>query len=358
LQATFPASAPVRVGVLGCGAIAFWAHLRELRRLRGVRLVGAADPDPIARSRAARLARIPTYPASSELLARRDVDAVVICAPTHLHAALAIAAAEARKHVYLEKPIADNRDDAQRLAGVVRETGIVLAVGFNRRFHPLYLQARELIRSGSLGAVRAVFSGFNERIPPDAMPAWKKARSTGGGVLLDLASHHADLLRWFLNDEVAEVEGEVHSLVTEHDEAWVRMTTRGGVTARSFFSFRAGHADFLEFFGALGTLRVDRLLPRLSLRLPRRLGYGAREAWLFPRPRTLARRLTHLVRPSHEPSHRLALADFAAVLRGAPARGASLDDGLRSLEIVLAAETSSREGRPVSLTGEVTGCVS
>jgi predicted dehydrogenase len=350
--------APVRVGVIGCGVIAYWTHLRELRRLRGARLVGAADPDPDARARAARLAGTPTYPGSSELLARPDVDAVVICAPTHLHAGLAIAAARAGKHVYLEKPIAADRDDARRLAGVVRETGIVLAVGFNRRLHPLYLQARDLIGAGALGAIRAVFSAFNEPLPPDAMPAWKKARSTGGGVLLDLASHHADLLRWFLGDEVAEVEGEVHSRITEHDEAWVRMTTRGGVVARSFFSFRAGRADFLEFLGERGTLRVDRHLPRLSLRRPRRFGYGVRSAWLSPGPQTLAWRLTRLVRPSYESSYRRALADFVDVLRGAPARGASLDDGLRSLEIVLAAETSSREGRPVSLADEVTRCVS
>src|SRR4029077_16820117 len=128
---------------------------------------------------------------------------------------------------------------------------------------------------------------------------------------------------------------EVHSRITEHDEAWVRMTTRGGVVARSFFSFRAGRADFLEFLGERGTLRVDRHLPRLSLRLPRRFGYGVRSAWLFPGPRTLAWRVTRLVTRAYEFSYRLALAVFANVRRGAPARGASLDDGLRSLEIVL-----------------------
>src|SRR4029077_2631128 len=103
---------------------------------------------------------------------------------------------------------------------------------------------------------------------------------------------------------------EVHSRITEHDEAWVRMTTRGGVVARSFFSFRAGRADFLEFLGERGTLRVDRPLPRLSLRLPRRFGYGVRGAWLFPGPRTLAWRLARLARPSYESSYRLGGAGF------------------------------------------------
>jgi predicted dehydrogenase len=69
----------------------------------------------------------------------------------------------------------------------------------------MYVQARSLIASGALGEIRTVFTSFNEPIRQDSMPAWKRSRPTGGGVLLDLGSHHTDLLRWFLNSEAAQV---------------------------------------------------------------------------------------------------------------------------------------------------------
>ena len=218
----------IRVGVIGCGVIAYWTHLRELKRLPGAQLVAAADPDASARRRANRLAGVPVHSETSELLARSDVDAVVISAPTQLHAELGIAAARAGKHFYLEKPAASNAADAERLAEAARRAGVSSALGFNRRFHPLWVQARKLIAAGAVGTIRAALSTFNEPLAADAMPAWQRERATGGGVLLDLASHHIDLLRWFLNDEVAEVEAGIFSRATEHDEAWMRVTTSGG----------------------------------------------------------------------------------------------------------------------------------
>src|SRR5687767_10512175 len=96
----------IGVGIIGCGSIAYWVHLRIARNLRGARLVAAADPDLDARQRAATLARIHVHARTEDLLARNDVDAVIVSGPTHLHADLVIAACEAGKHVYLEKPLA------------------------------------------------------------------------------------------------------------------------------------------------------------------------------------------------------------------------------------------------------------
>ena len=97
--------------------------------------------------------------------------------------------------------------------------------------------------------MRAAVTVFSEPIALNDMPAWKRRRTTGGGVLFDLASHHVDLLRWFLDDEVAKVEARLKSEVTDDDTAWLRIAMRGGAEARSFFSFRTGRADFLEFIG-------------------------------------------------------------------------------------------------------------
>ncbi len=339
----------VRFGVIGCGVIAYWAHLRTLKHLRNAALVAAADPDAGARERASQLARVPIYEHAEDVLQRNDVDAIVISAPTHLHAQLAVAAAKARKHFYVEKPIATTADDARCAIAATQEAGVTAAVGFNRRVHPVFEQARALIAAGKVGRVRAVLSTFCEPVGSDVMPEWKRQRPTGGGVLLDLASHHIDLVRWFLNCEVTGIESRLASEITEDDTAWLRLIMSDRTEVCSFFSFRAGLADFLEFVGERGTLRVDRHRRSLSLRTSRRFGYGVHSPLTLPPSEVLAYQMIRLVRPSYDPSYRRALNAFVELINGGPSRIASLQDGLRSLEVVLAAEESARDHRQVTM---------
>jgi predicted dehydrogenase len=336
----------MKLGLLGCGSVAYWLHMPALRRVPGAVLAAAADPDPAARARARRVTRVPIYERADELLERDDIGAVVICAPNHLHAELAIAAANAGKHFYLEKPLATTAVDAVRILEAAARAGVTSAIGFNRRLHPLYEQARNLLAGGCIGRVRAAQTAFCEPTALDALPQWKRDRATGGGALLDLASHHIDLLRWFLADEVGAIAGSLRSELSEDDTARIELTMERGVEVQGFFSFRAGLADHLEFIGERGTLRVDRHSPSLTLRLGRRLGYGVRRRWVAPTPAGAAWRLARLVRPSADPSYRRSLRAFVQLVRGGPSRTASLLDGLRSLEAVLAAEDSARRGEP------------
>jgi predicted dehydrogenase len=289
------------------------------------------------------------YARNEELLARNDVDAVIVSGPTHLHAELVIAACAAGKHVYLEKPIASSTTDGARVVDAAERAGVTVMLGFNRRFHPLYEQARELIHDGRLGRIHAVQTTFCELAAPDTMPEWKRSRATGGGVLLDLASHHIDLLRWFLSDEVATVSASIDSELTEHDSARLQLTMRGGAQVQSWFSCRTAVSDWFEFAGEQGTLRVDRHRPRVSLRVPRRLGYGVRTARLAPPPDVAAWWLKRMVRPSQEPSYRRALAAFVSGLRGQSPAVPGLVDGMRALEVVEAAEESARRGAVVDM---------
>ncbi len=336
----------MNLGLLGCGSIAYWIHLRALRSIPGATLVAAADPDPAARERANRLAGVPVYEDPAELLRRTDIAAVVICTPTHLHAPLAIAAASAGKHFYLEKPIATTAAEARDIIEAAAQAGVTGAVGFNRRLHPLYQQARDLLAGGRIGRVRAVQTTCCEPMPLETMPSWRQQRVTGGGVLLELASHHIDLLRWALGDEIAGVRAALRSELTEHDSARVEFSMKTGVEVQSFFSFRTGMTDCLEFVGDIGTLRVDRHSPKLSLGVGRRFGYGVRRAWLLPTPAAAAWRLQRLFRPSFDPSFGRSLRAFVELVSGRATRVASLRDGLRSLEVILAAEDSARRVDP------------
>jgi predicted dehydrogenase len=184
---------------------------------------------------------------------------------------------------------------------------------------------------------------------PDAMPGWKRHRTTGGGVLLDLASHHVDQVRWMLDDEIATVDATIRSESSEHDTASLELETVGGVRVQGFFSFRAGLADYLEFIGERGTLRVDRHSGALALRQGLRRRYGTREPWITPSLPVLAWRLERSWHPAADPSYRRSLRLFVRAAQSARSAAPTLTDGLRSLEVVLAAEDAAKSGQPAPL---------
>ena len=320
----------VRVGAIGCGAIARAVHLPVLGRTPGVVLSVLADPDPAALEAARRLAPGAVLCAGAdELLDRDDVDAVLVTAPSGLHAELAVGVAEAGRHLYLEKPIATSLAAGERVVAAARAAGVVAAIGFNRRFHPAIRRARSVVRAGGIGRVTRVRTTFTE--PGLDLPAWKLARADGGGALLDLASHHVDLVRFLLDTEVEEVAATVNSSRSEHDGATLRLGLSGGADAEIQVGFRLPQEDVLELVGTLGTIRIDRHAGSVT-RQPKRLA-PTRELLLW--------RLRLLARPSSDPSYAAALHAFVARVRGEDVELPGLEDGLASLAVVLAAEAAA-----------------
>ena len=138
--------------------------------------------------------------------------------------------------------------------------------------------------------------------------------------------------------------------MSEGDSAWLRLAMSTGAEVSSYFSFRAGLADYLEFIGDRGTLRVDRHRHSLNLRLARRFGYGTRGAMVFPGRAAVGWQMLRVVRPSYDPSYRRALAAFVEAVNGGSPQIATLKDGLRSLETVVRAEESARAGAMLPLS--------
>jgi myo-inositol 2-dehydrogenase / D-chiro-inositol 1-dehydrogenase len=335
----------VRVGLIGCGRIARLVHLKVLRRLPGVDLVALAEPDPQRRAEAARLA-----PAArgcggyQELLEMRDVDAVVICAPTFMHADVAVDAVQRGKHVYLEKPIALNLIEAARVLAAWRRTGLVGMMGLNYRFNPLFAATKRQIQSGRLGELVGARSVFSTSIRP--IPDWQQTRARGGGALLDLASHHIDLMRFLFDQEVRDVAAAWRTQRSEEDSAMLRLRLADGLLIQSFFSLCAVEEDRVEIYGQAGKLTVDRSLS-LDVEIS---GPTQRYARVRKLARTLRglRRVSHLVdkvlTPGHEPSFRAALARFVMAVRSGRPAAPDFVDGYRCLAVVEAAETSARTG--------------
>ena len=336
----------MRVGIIGCGAVAHYCHVPALLRIRGVTVTAVADPNETYRNRVAATTRSPAFKSAEFLLANASVDAVVIATPPHTHAVIGKMAARAGKAIYLEKPIATSLYDARDLSRSTAEAGINAVLGFNRRSHPLYLRARAIIERGDIGRVRALQTTFCEPVPVDGMPGWKQKRSTGGGALLDLASHHIDVVRWLTGSEISTVSASVQSSESEQDSASMQFTLGDDISVQSFVSFRAGYAERVTVIGDEGSLEIDRHRGSLSLQTSRRLGYGARRRLVIPSISDVTWKARRLVRPSHDPSYHRALSAFAN------SRGdglASLHDGEMSLRAIIAAEESALSGQPVTL---------
>jgi len=329
--------APLRIGVIGCGQIARAIHLPVLGRIPEARVVALAEPVDASRAAAAALAPAAAAHADyRELLRAGGLDAVVVCAPPHLHAPSAIAAFDAGLHVYLEKPLAPSLADAEPAVQSWLRAGTIGMIGFNFRFHPQIARIRERLRDGAIGdplAVRAVFS-----ILPHELPEWKRTRHTGGGVLLDLASHHVDLVHHLLGDDVTRVYASTRSLRGESDHAAVQLELASGVIAQLFVSLGTVDENRLEIVGTEGKLVMD----RTELLRPEHVPATQQGA----RARRLARALVALEprrvlrSPGAEPSFATALSAFVWSASGNAFGGPDLLDGVRNLAVIEAAERS------------------
>jgi predicted dehydrogenase len=316
-----------------------------LLRIRGVTIAAVADPDEAFRNRVARAAGTVAFKSAEFLLANSDVDAVIIATPPETHASIATMAARAGKAIYLEKPMATTVGDAVSLSKEAREARIRAVVGFNRRSHPLFCRGRSAIARGVIGQLRAIQTTFCEPVPVDGMPKWKQRRSTGGGVLLDLASHHIDAVRWLTGAEISYVLAQVQSSQSEQDSASLEMRLDNGVMAQGFFSFRSGCAETITLIGEDGSLELDRHAGSLSLKKRRRFGYGASRRFSMPSISDVTWKARRMVRPSHDPSYRSALTGFVNDSSGLP----DLIDGEMAVRVVIAAEESAIDGRFVSV---------
>jgi predicted dehydrogenase len=329
---------PARIGVIGCGRIAQLIHLPVLARQPGARIVALADPDAASRAAAARLAPLATLYADHErLLEDADVEAVVVAAPNALHAPVAVAAFELGRHVYLEKPIACTLDDARRVVAAWRNAGRVGMAGFAFRFAAAYRDARARLAHGEIGEVVAVRTVFCSK--RRELPEWKRRRSDGGGVLLDLASHHIDAIPFLLDDPLAAVSASVRSIATEDDTASVTMRTASGVMVQGTFSSAGIDRHRVEILGDRGGLLID---PWASDRAtPLDGGAAGRVDRL--RDALSPRRVLH--RPDYHAPFRDAFAAFLAAVASGGAPTPDLADGLRCLAAVEAAERAAASGR-------------
>ena len=211
-------SGPLKVGVIGVGVMGS-NHARVFADLAGVRLIGVADPDPNARNAVAQALGCAAFADVRGLLAA-EVDAVTIAAPTHLHQELALYCIKRGVNVLVEKPIAPSVAEGRNIIAAARHAGVALMVGHVERFNPTVEAIKDAIRGEDILSIAITRVG---PFPP---------RMSNVGVVIDLAVHDIDLIRWFTESEIIEVQPQLSSALAEREDiALLQFRTASGVLA-------------------------------------------------------------------------------------------------------------------------------
>jgi len=215
---TFDAARPLRIGVIGVGVMGS-NHARVLAGLSGVELAGVADPDRTQTEFVSRTLGCPAFASIDELLAAKP-DAVTIAAPTDLHHSIALRCIERGIHVLVEKPIASTVEEGREIIAAARAAGVTMMVGHVERFNPAVEAVKDAIRNEQILSIGITRVG---PFPP---------RMSKVGVVIDLAVHDIDLIRWFTDSEIVQVQPQLSSAVAEREDiALLQFRTASGVLA-------------------------------------------------------------------------------------------------------------------------------
>jgi predicted dehydrogenase len=204
----------IKLGVIGLGYIGN-VHLRHALKLTNASVVAVSDISKRALKNAKSVGVKKTFNSYEQLLKDPEIDAVIIALPTHLHLQCAKRAAEEKKHIFLEKPIARNVQEAQEIVSVAKRNFVKLMIGYPLRFNSAFSSLREKIKNGTLGDVEIAratnissgpfFHRMQDYAPIPVPEWWFNKKLTGGGVLIDLGSHMINLLRWYFG-EISDIK--------------------------------------------------------------------------------------------------------------------------------------------------------
>jgi len=346
----------VRWGVIGAGGIADRRTIPGMQKARFAELVAVMSRTRESTDRVAEKYRVPKrYYSEEDLLADPEVEAVYIATPVYLHRPQTVAAAQAGKHILLEKPLARNASEAEEIVQAVRDIGVKAIEGYMMKFHPLHKRAKELIEEGRLGRPvlgRTQLSCWY----PDIPGTWRQdPEQGGGGSLIDMATHCYDLLRWFLG-RIVQVAAFVNTQIFQYpveDSATTLLLFEGGAHGMvdTFFNIPdAAGKDRLELYGDRGSLLAEGTIGQT--------GGGEMTAYLSKEVRPYDPLQDKappdlLVEPVQaEPADLYAAeVDYLSqcILEDREPEINTLEDGLGIIRVVEAAYESARTGRAVEV---------
>jgi myo-inositol 2-dehydrogenase/D-chiro-inositol 1-dehydrogenase len=261
---------PVKLGLIGAGRIGRLHAEHLANRIPGADLAMVTDVNEAAARDCAQAYGIPEVGADyRRILEQRDIEGILVCSSTDTHTRIIEDAAAAGKHIFCEKPIDADLSRIDRAIAAVRKAGVILQVGFNRRFDANFQRIRRAITSGEIGTPHQVHIISRDPAPP---PIEYVRRS--GGLFLDMTIHDFDMAQFLIGDEIKEVYatggvrvdpaiGEAGDL----DTAVVLLKFANGVVGVIENCRQAvyGYDQRVEVFGSGGSVRVDNNYPNTAI---------------------------------------------------------------------------------------------
>ena len=248
-------------GIIGCGGIA------DRRTLPGMMLASNAEPYAVMDANFAAAERCKekygaryAFDRIEDVLALDEVDAVYIASPVFCHKEQAIAAARAKKHILLEKPIGLTLEESREIVAVCEAEGVKLGVGFMMRYHAYHQAMKQAIAEGMIGEIVSMRAQFTCWYP-DMENCWRQDKTkSGGGATIDLGVHCIDLLQYISGLEAVECTGYAQTQTFAYsvdDSSAIVMKMNNGALAMVDSNFNIPDAAAkcpLEFYGTKGSM--------------------------------------------------------------------------------------------------------
>lgn len=345
------ATQQVRFAIVGVGTIAEF-HADAIARVPGAALVACTSRRPDRAAAFASRHHCDSEPDLQAMLARGDVDAVVIATPSGTHAAIGVAAAHAGKHVLCEKPLDVTLEAADRLIAACKAAGVRIGTIFQSRFGPGARAVKAAVDAGWFGRLAqcSVHVPWYRDLDYYASVDWRGTRAGDGGALFNQGVHAVDMLLWLAGDVAAAsavVQTRIHPIETEDNAAaWLRFACGAVGVIQSSTACFPGDTKRVEIRGERGSaVLADDVITTWAFDEPRELDstLGARQ------------RKVHVGGGAADPAaisvdgHVAQYRDFVEAVRFGREPAVSGREGRRSVELICALYESSRTGRIVHL---------
>ena len=311
----------VNVGVIGVGAMGE-NHVRVYHKMEEANLMGVSDVSERALKKIEKKYGAKGYTDYCELLANPEIEVVSVCVPTTFHHAVVMEAIKHKKHVLVEKPIAFTLTEAEEMIAAAKEAGVILATGHVERFNPAVQKAKELIDDGVIGDIVSAFAKRVGPLPP---------RIKDVGVSIDLAIHDLDIMNYLFEEEITQVYGTMNSSFDDsefedHAEIMVSFDNEstGIIEVNWLTPYKRRE---LELTGTAGIISVDYIQQSIEV-----FGKFAQDIEIV-----------------HEEPLKGELKSFLNSVVEEKEPVITGEDGLKALKMVIAANKSSKEHRPISL---------
>lgn len=327
------------VGIIGLGRIGR-IHLKNLcTQINGVMVIGAMNPSADGRDFAAGFNLPIVTDNPDELIHHPDIDAILVCTPTDLHADYVVRAAKAGKAVFCEKPIDLSLERVRKTLALVEQAGTPLMLAFNQRFDPHFQEIRKGIEEDKIGRLRSIHITSRDPSPPPISYIQQS-----GGLFMDMSIHDLDMARYLLNDEIVEVYAKGFNIIDPEigavgdiDTGYILLTSKNQVTVFIENSRQSsyGYDQRLEVFGSKGMMMAEN---------PLKTNHVFLDSGGMHRPRN-----QDFFIDRYAESYKAEMQAFVEALNQKKPMPITGEDGLQAMLLALAAEKSMKENRPVRL---------